>query len=186
MTILRKQPWPYANNLYILLHGFGGARSVTVIVVGKWTRRYEFKSWMSLTAFHIAQNTLGNTLQLWVNSGAGWVLQPWLQSVQEKENLKFKPTKLHLKIALASHPARASRRLINTLLQVLLSNTNNLHKDFCQSELSLLTEQKYLYHHELLFEKPNGFTGHLEANLFFVNASKGWLILRHIDICWVI
>ena len=40
----------------------------------KWTRRHEFKSWMSLIAFHIALIPLGKvwiqlfSLQLWVNS----------------------------------------------------------------------------------------------------------------------
>ena len=54
----------------------GGARGVMVIVVGKWTRRYEFKSWTRLIAFHIALTPLGKvwiqlfSLQLWVNSRA--------------------------------------------------------------------------------------------------------------------
>ena len=47
-------------------------------------RRHEFKSWTRLIAFHIALIPLGKvwillfSLQLWVNSGADWVLQPWL------------------------------------------------------------------------------------------------------------
>ena len=49
----------------------------------KWTRRHEFKSWTWLTAFHIALIPLRKvwiqlfSLQLWVNSRADWVLQPW-------------------------------------------------------------------------------------------------------------
>ena len=49
----------------------------------KWTRRHEFKSWMRLTAFHIALIPLGRvwiqlfSLQLWVNCRTDWVLQPW-------------------------------------------------------------------------------------------------------------
>ena len=52
----------------------GGARGVVVIVLGKWTRRLEFKSWTRLIAFHIALIPLGKvwiqlfSLQLWVNS----------------------------------------------------------------------------------------------------------------------
>ena len=50
---------------------------------GKWTRRQEFKSWTRLIAFHIALILSGKvwihlfSLQLWVNSRADWVLQPW-------------------------------------------------------------------------------------------------------------
>ena len=49
----------------------------------KWTRRHEFKSWTKLIGFHIALIPLGKvwiqlfSLQLWVNSRADWVLQPW-------------------------------------------------------------------------------------------------------------
>ena len=49
----------------------------------KWTLRYEFKSWTRLIAFHIALIPSGKvwiqlySLQLWVNSRADWVLQPW-------------------------------------------------------------------------------------------------------------
>ena len=49
----------------------------------KWTRRHEFKSWTRLIAFHIALILLKKawiqlvSLQLWVNSRADWVLQPW-------------------------------------------------------------------------------------------------------------
>ena len=49
----------------------------------KWTRRHEFKSWTRLIAFHIALIPLGSvwiqlfSLQLWVNSRADWILQPW-------------------------------------------------------------------------------------------------------------
>ena len=49
----------------------------------KWTRQHEFKSWMRLISFYIALIPLGKvwiqlfSLQLWVNSWADWVLQPW-------------------------------------------------------------------------------------------------------------
>ena len=49
----------------------------------KWTRRHEFKSWTRQIAFHIALIPLRKvwiqlfSLQRWVNSRAGWVLQPW-------------------------------------------------------------------------------------------------------------
>ena len=49
----------------------------------KWTQRLEFKSWTRMIAFHIALIPLGKvwiqlfSLQLWVNSWADWVLQPW-------------------------------------------------------------------------------------------------------------
>ena len=49
----------------------------------KWTRRHEFKSLTRLIAFHIVLIPLGRvwiqlfSLQLWVNSRADWVLQPW-------------------------------------------------------------------------------------------------------------
>ena len=48
-----------------------------------WTRRHEFKSWTNLITFHIALIPLGKvwlqifSLQLWVNSRADKVLQPW-------------------------------------------------------------------------------------------------------------
>ena len=49
----------------------------------KSTRRHEFKSWTRLIAFHIALLPLGKvwiqlfSLQLWINSRADWVFQPW-------------------------------------------------------------------------------------------------------------
>ena len=49
----------------------------------KWTWWHEFKSWTRLIAFHIELIPLGKiwiklfSLQLWVNSRADWVLQPW-------------------------------------------------------------------------------------------------------------
>ena len=43
----------------------------------KWTRRHEFKSWTRLIIFHIALIHLLFSFQLWVNSRADWVLQPW-------------------------------------------------------------------------------------------------------------
>ena len=62
----------------------GGACGVMVIVVGNGRSELEFKSWTRLIAFHIALIPLGKvwiqlfSLQLWVNSRADWVLQPWL------------------------------------------------------------------------------------------------------------
>ena len=49
----------------------------------KWTRRRKFIYLTRLIAFHIALIPLGKvwiqlfSLQLWVNSRANWVLQPW-------------------------------------------------------------------------------------------------------------
>ena len=49
----------------------------------KSTRLRVFKSWTRLIAFHIVLIPLGKvwiqlfSLQLWVNSRADWVLQPW-------------------------------------------------------------------------------------------------------------
>ena len=49
----------------------------------KWTRRHKFKSSTRLIGFHIALIPLGKvwiklfSLQLWVNSRADWVIQPW-------------------------------------------------------------------------------------------------------------
>ena len=49
----------------------------------KWTRQHEFKSWTRQIAFHVALIPLGKVwiqlffLQLWVNSRADWVVQPW-------------------------------------------------------------------------------------------------------------
>ena len=49
----------------------------------KSTQRHEFKSGTRLIAFHIALIPLGKvwiqlfSLQLWINSRADWVLQPW-------------------------------------------------------------------------------------------------------------
>ena len=49
----------------------------------KWTRQHEFKSWTRLIEFHRALIPLGKvwiqlfSLQLWANSRADWVLQPW-------------------------------------------------------------------------------------------------------------
>ena len=49
----------------------------------KWTRQHEFKSWTRLIAFHISLIPLGKvwiqifSRQLWVNSRADCVLQPW-------------------------------------------------------------------------------------------------------------
>ena len=49
----------------------------------KWTQWHEFKSWTRLIIFYIALIPLGKvwiqlfSLQLWVNSRADWVLQPW-------------------------------------------------------------------------------------------------------------
>ena len=49
---------------------------VMVTIIGKWTQRNEFKSWMMPSAFHIALIPLGKvciqlfSLQIWVNSRA--------------------------------------------------------------------------------------------------------------------
>ena len=49
----------------------------------KWTQWHKFKSWTRLIAFHIALIPLEKewiqlfSLQLWVNSRADWILQPW-------------------------------------------------------------------------------------------------------------
>ena len=49
----------------------------------KWNRWLVFKSWTKLIAFHIELKPLGKvriqlfSLQLWVNSGTDYVLQPW-------------------------------------------------------------------------------------------------------------
>ena len=66
----------YADDIVLLANAptQGGARGGVVIVVGKWTRRLEFKSWTRLIAFNIALIPLGKvwiqlfSLQLWVNS----------------------------------------------------------------------------------------------------------------------
>ena len=63
--------------LYLLWRCLNGYRR------RKLTRRLEFKSWTRLIAFHIELISLGKvwiqlfSLQLWVNSRADWVLQPW-------------------------------------------------------------------------------------------------------------
>ena len=50
----------------------GGARRVMVIVVRKWTRRHEFKTWTRLIAFHIALIPLGKVwIQLFSPSSYG-------------------------------------------------------------------------------------------------------------------
>ena len=62
----------------------------------KWTRWHEFKSWLRLTAFHIALIPLGKiliqlfSLQIWVVSRADRVLS---QPVYEKENSESKAFK---------------------------------------------------------------------------------------------
>ena len=74
----------------------------------KWTRPQEFKSWTRLIAFHITLIPLGKvwiqlfSLQLWVNSREGWVLQP----------LWGKPVKLCLKLTLC-HILLELRGLVN-------------------------------------------------------------------------
>ena len=79
----------------------------------KWTRRHEFKPWARLIVFHIALIPLGkawiqlSSLQLWVNSRADCVLQPWWGNSSRRRKTEFKPVKLRLKIDLVSYPARA-------------------------------------------------------------------------------
>ena len=59
----------------------------------KWTLRHEFNSWTWLIAFHIALIPLGKvwiqlfSLQLWVNSRADYVLQPWRRNSSRNSNL---------------------------------------------------------------------------------------------------
>ena len=61
----------------------GGARGVMVIVVGNGHGDTRFKSWTRLVAFHMALIPLEKvwiqlfSFQLWLNSRADWVLQPW-------------------------------------------------------------------------------------------------------------
>ena len=56
----------------------------------RWTRRHELKSWTRLIAFHIALIPLGKvwirlfSLQLWVNSRADWLLQPWQSNLSRR------------------------------------------------------------------------------------------------------
>ena len=86
----------------------------------KWPRRHEFKSWTRLIAFHIAQILLGKvwiqlfSLQLWVNSRADWVLQPWWGNLSRRR----KTVKLRLKTDLVSYPTRAEG-LVNMDMNVL-------------------------------------------------------------------
>ena len=64
----------------IAIKKYEGARGVMVIVV---ENGHGDKSWTRLIAFHIALIPLGKvwiqlfSLQLWVNSRADCVLQPW-------------------------------------------------------------------------------------------------------------
>ena len=66
-----------------------GAHGVIVIAVGNG---HEFKSRVRLIAFHIALIPLGKvwiqlfSLQLWVNSRADWVLQPWWGNLSRRRN----------------------------------------------------------------------------------------------------
>ena len=75
--IMQKTPWPIFSILFWRCPRCNGYRR------RKRTRRHEFKSWTKLIAFHIALIPLGKvwiqlfSIQLWVNSRADWVLQPW-------------------------------------------------------------------------------------------------------------
>ena len=118
----------------------------------KWTRRHEFKSWTKLIAFHIALIPLGKvwiqlfSLQLWVNSRADWVLQPWWSLGERK--LWIQTSKTPLKIDLVTYPARVNR--INQHLctgwmwdkvnfnQIIIS----LNSKFSFSYISYLTRAK--------------------------------------------
>ena len=59
---------------------------VIVIIVVNGHGRHEFKSWTSLIPFNEALISLGKvwiqifSLQLWVNSRADWLLQPWFSN----------------------------------------------------------------------------------------------------------
>ena len=58
----------------------------------KWTRRHQFKSWTRLVAFLKALIPLGKvgiqsfSLQLWVNSRADCVFQPWWGNYLRRRN----------------------------------------------------------------------------------------------------
>ena len=70
--------------------------------VRKWTRRHEFKSWMRLIAFHIALIPLRklwielSSLQLWINSRANWVLQPWWGNQSRRRKMLYSRTHIHI------------------------------------------------------------------------------------------
>ena len=59
------------------------SRGVMIIVVGNGHGDTSSNTWTKPIAFHIALIPLGKvwiqlfSLQLWVNSRTGWVLQPW-------------------------------------------------------------------------------------------------------------
>ena len=79
-----------------------------VIVVGKWTRRHEFKFWTRLIAVHIIVIPFGKvwiqlfSLQVWVNSMADWVLLPWWGNKSRRR----KTLNSNL-LNLVTHPGRA-------------------------------------------------------------------------------
>ena len=80
----------------------------------KRTRRYKFKSWTRLIAFHIALIPLGKvwiqlfSLQLWVNSWADCVLQPWWGNLsRRRKTLNSNLLNSAKKIDQVSYPARA-------------------------------------------------------------------------------
>ena len=102
----------------------------------KWTRRHEFKSWTKKRAFHIALIPLGKvwiqlfSFQLWLNSRADWVLQPWLGNYSKRrKTVSSNLLKLRLKIDLVPYPARA-KGLLNMYVypcayQLLLLSVNS-------------------------------------------------------------
>ena len=97
-------------HVYLLQSVRAGARGVMVIIVGKWTRWHEFKSWMSLIAFHIPPLRKVwiqlFSFQLWVNCRVDCILQPSLGNQSRRRKTEFKSVKLRLKIDFVSHPTR--------------------------------------------------------------------------------
>ena len=82
--ILSKSHSSFPLKIQETIHIFsGGAHVVIGYRRRKWRRWHEFKSWTRQIAFHIALIPLGKvwiqlfSLQLWVNSRADCVLQPW-------------------------------------------------------------------------------------------------------------
>ena len=89
LGLLKRSTWPNICAAYLRRRLFQSEKSHTKCPwwngyrSRKWTRRHEFKSWTRRIAFHIALIPLGKvwiqlfSLQLWVNSRADCVLQPW-------------------------------------------------------------------------------------------------------------
>ena len=77
----------------------------------KWTWQHKFTTWTRLFALYTVLMPLEKLwiqlffLQLWANSKADWVLQPWLGNQCRRKKTEFKPVNLCLKTDLVSHPA---------------------------------------------------------------------------------